>query len=184
MPGSGAIGLPRARIHTHTPNTNTNPTPVRRHHHRRHMPRAILTLAGRQLAAHLATTRHVRAGKRSWTVSIASLGLGGHCSLSDSSSLSLLLALWGKVDRKQICHPFHTRQLQWNTRVASLYSPFLPVPVSTVNLVRPLSPAYPALVSPSPAPSYPSRVQVKPQSKPSLLPRARQVSHHIFAQTA
>jgi hypothetical protein len=159
--------------------TNTNPTLVRRHRHR-HMPRAILTLAGRQLAADLTTARHIRAGKsRSWIVSIASLGLGGQCSLSDFSSLSLSSALWGEVEQK--CHPFHVK-LQRNTRVASLYSRFLPVLVSSINLVRPLSPAYPALASP--APTYPSRVQVKPQSKSSLLPPARQVSHHTFAQTA
>jgi len=180
MPGSAAIGLPRARIHIYT---NTNPTLVRSLRHR-HIPRAILTLAGRQLAAHLTTARHVRTGKRrSWTVSIVSRGLGGQCSLSGSSSLSLSLALWGKDERKQLCHPFHTRQLQSNTRVASLYSLF-PVPVSTINLVRPLSPPYPALASPSPASTYPSRVQVIPPSKPFLLPRARQVSHQKFAQTA
>jgi len=113
MPGSAATVLPRARIrvHTHTTNINTILTPVRRHrHHRRHMPRAILTLAGRHRAAHLTTACHVRSGKRrSWTVSIASLDLRGQCNLSDSSSLSLSLALWGKVERKQRCHPFHTR---------------------------------------------------------------------------
>ena len=91
MPGSAAIGLPRARIHIHTINTNasTNTTLVRRHRHR-HMPRAIPALAGRQVTADLSTVRYVHAGKRrSWTVSIASLGLGGHSSLSDSSSLLL-----------------------------------------------------------------------------------------------
>lgn len=182
MPGSAVIALPRARIHTYT--INTKPTLVRRHR-RRHIPRAILTLAGRQLAAHLTTARHVRTRKRwSWTASIASLGLEGQCSLSDSSSPLLSSALWGKVEREQIFHPLHTRQLLWDTRTASLYSLFLSlVPVSTINLFRPLSPAYPALASPYPAPTFPSRVQVKPQSKASLLPRARQDSHHIFVQT-
>lgn len=103
-PGSAAIGL----VHTHTINTNI----LVPRHHPRHMPREILTSNGQQLAANLATAR-VRTGKRrSWTVSIASLGLGGQYSLSDFSSLSPLLALWGKVERKQMCHPFHTRQLQ------------------------------------------------------------------------
>jgi hypothetical protein len=86
MPGSAAIGLPRARIHICTINTNasTNTTLVRKHR-RRHMLRAIPALAGRQVTADLSTVRHVHAGKRrSWTVSIASLGLGGHSSLSDS----------------------------------------------------------------------------------------------------
>ena len=106
MPGSAAIAL----VHTHTINTNT----LVPRHHPRHMPREILTLNGQQLAANLRlATAHVRTGKRrSWTVSIASLGLGGQYNLSDFSSLSLLLALWGKVERKQMCHPFHTRQLQ------------------------------------------------------------------------
>ena len=95
MPGSAGIGLPLARIHIYIINTL-----VRRHRRRRHhMLRAILTLAGRQLVAHGTTARHVRAGKRqSWTVSIASLGLGGQCSLSDSLSLSLSSGLWGKVE--------------------------------------------------------------------------------------
>ena len=71
-------------------------------------------------------------------------------------------------------------------RTATLLQPFYHfplVPTSTINLVQLLSPTYPALAFPSPAPSYPSRAQVKPQSKSSLLPRARQVFHHTFAQT-
>ena len=67
-----------------------------------------------------------------------------------------------------------------DTRAASFFS----VSVSTVNLVRLLFPTYPALASPYPAPTCPSRVQVKLQSKPSLLPPTRQVYHHRYAQTA
>jgi hypothetical protein len=176
MPGSSAAAVrPQARIHTYTTTNNTIPIPVRRHRRRR-LRRAILPFAGRQLAR-CTTVPHVRRRRRSWIVSIASLCSGGRRNLlSDSSSLSPLSVPWGKAERKQRCHPSHTH----GTLERHLFALY---PYPLINLVRPLSPTYPALASPSPAPSCPSRVQVKPQSKPSLLPPARRVSHHRYAQT-
>jgi hypothetical protein len=75
--GSADIARPRARIHTHTHMQRSIPS------HRG----AILMLAGPPAAHHI-TARHALTGRRpSWTVSTASLDLGGPCSSLDCSSL-------------------------------------------------------------------------------------------------